>query len=390
MAGNRDKEGGRKHRRMQSNEYSRPPIAHRRIDSLGGVASIRRPDGGSDDDHTADSPGTSPVPFPAVSQQPPPRAQHHRDNSLGLDILSAVAEANTDDLAVLNRDAANSDPGSPQVPSAVSFSDRRASWSDSHRPSNASTSSVTTSRASLSHLSTGSYESGNTAHPMPPPGYRYHPEAEGGPNSMAPPAHRRSLALSSGSSYPVQHSTFPPGTYVYPNHGHYPPPGHPYFPGYLVAPGSHDVHGPYTHYSQPYSVASTPGYPVQQHGQYYPDERGGPSLKRESPPPPRSQGSQTFVTGLAMDHGNKTLTPSHLRRTSHEYGRGPGSHPLHGPMPPGSHHRKMSSFSSLGVSGTAQLFLTVLAFLTTLILLLFCLHSQCWDPHCFLVRLITL
>jgi hypothetical protein len=313
-----DDEGNRKHRRMFSGDVSNPSMAHRRINSRGNVASVKRE---------------------TARQQ----HHHHREGSAGLDILSAAVDVTKDELA----EAAG--PPAPTI----------APWD----PPSYNTQQQ---RPSIGQVSTGSYEQ------QPP--YSGHQQSF----NMAPP-HRRLAS----ENYPQQHTSYiPPGP-----HNNYPPPHASqqqyYYQGY-------SAHGPIppqdypSQYSQHGMMHKQGMYPSQQESRppqdrhddrMYPsqqesrpssqdrhDDRMYPSQQesrppqdrhddrmypaRSSPPPPprhwnaaTHQGSQTFVTGLAVDQGNKTMVPRNARREE--------------PMPPAvpsqvGHHRKLSSFSSLG------------------------------------------
>jgi hypothetical protein len=317
-----DEEGNRKHRRMFSGDGSNPSMAHRRINSRGNVAPVKR-------------------------EAPRQQHRHHREGSAGLDILSAAVDVTKDELA----EAAG------PIASTI------APWDPPSNPPQ--------QRPSIGQVSTESYEQPSYS------GQGHHSF------SMAPP-HRRLAS----ESYPQQH----PGTYIPQGpHQAYPPP-HPsqqqyYYQGYAT-------HGPIPPQDYPSqfpqqgmmhkqgmypSQESRPPqdrhddrmYPSQQDSrpsqqesrppQDYHDDRMYPSQQESRPPQDRHdrmysarnappvpsrhwnaashQGSQTFVTGLAVDQGNKTMVPRNSRRDD--------------VIPPAvpsqvGHHRKLSSFSSLG------------------------------------------
>jgi hypothetical protein len=282
-----DEEGTRKHRRMFSGDVSNPATAHRRINSRGNVASVKRED----------------------SRQ---HHHHHREHSAGLDILSAAVDVTKDELA-----EAAGPPASTIAP-----------WDP---PTN-----TQQQRPSIGHVSTESYDQ---------PAYSGHHSF-----SMAPP-HRR---LASGH-YPQQHASFvPPG----PQQSYHPHAGqvhsgqpHPGQQQFYYHGGYPSQHGPPHDYPSQF-----PQQGMMMHKQsMYPSQESRPPQDRHddrmypvrSAPqaPPRQwnaathQGSQTFVTGLAVDPGNKTMVPTSVRRDDPA--------PTAVPSQIG-HHRKLSSFSSLG------------------------------------------
>jgi hypothetical protein len=314
-----DEEGNRKHRRMFSGDVSNPSMAHRRINSRGNVAPVKRE---------------------AARQE----HHHHREGSAGLDILSAAVDATKDELAE----------------AAGPLASTIAPWDPPSNPQQ--------QRPSIGQVSTESYEQ---------PSYSRHHSF-----SMAPP-HRRHAS----ESYPQQQQQQHPGSYTQQGPHHPYPPPHPsqqqyYYQGY-------STHGPVppqdypSQFPQQGMMHKQGMYPSQQESRHsqdrhddrmYPsqqesrpsqdrhEDRMYPSQQESRPPqdrhddrmystrtaPPASsrhwnvathQGSQTFVTGLAVDPGNKTMVPRNSRREE--------------PLPPAvpsqvGHHRKLSSFSSLG------------------------------------------
>jgi hypothetical protein len=310
-----DEEGNRKHRRMFSGDGSNPSMAHRRINSRGNVASVKRED-------------------------PHQHHQHHREGSAGLDILSAAVDVTKDELA-----EAAGPPTSTIAP-----------WDP---PSN-----TQHQRPSIGQVSTGSYEQ---------PSYSGH---HSGHNSfsMAPP-HRRLAS----ETYPQQHASYiPPAPhhayppphasqqqYYYQGYsGHGPPQDYPsQFPqqGVMHKQGMYpsqesrppqDRHDDRMYPSQ--QVSRPPQdrhddrmYPPQQESRSQQDRhddrmypaRNAPSAPQRQWNAATHQGSQTFVTGLAVDPGNKTMVPRNAHRED-----------LLPPAVPSQvgHHRKLSSFSSLG------------------------------------------
>ena len=285
---------GRKHRRMFSNEASNPPIAHRRINSSGNATTVERQ-----------------------------RQHHHREDSGGLDILSAAVDVNKDDFVA-----------------AVGALESVAPWDPQTQQQD--------QRPSIGHVSTGSYEQ--------------QPYVSG-PHSVQHPAMNPPPALGRGG-YTRQH---PPG-YLH----------------HLSQPSFHQSQYPTAYpqqyYSQGYPPRSLPpqGYPVQYSQRSgdlqaypksaFPEQRHRPRSDLEkdtrafkegrstppTPTPPSSewnaspanhQGSQTFVTAISVGAGNKTMVPEGAFKnaaTNTEDSLPP-------PVPSHvGHHRKLSSFSSLG------------------------------------------
>lgn len=212
---------GRKHRRIFSNDGSNPNVAHRRLNTRGSSSAVRRDNG-----------------------------RHVREDSAGLDILSAAADATKDELAAA--------AGAPAP----------TSWEPESRPS-------------LGQVSTGSYE------PYPPTTHSMHP-----PHRQRPSA--------GGMPYPAP----PQAGYMAP-----PPYGHMYAPA------------PY------YGGYPPSAYPSQQ--PMYDDRREYDDKDNKGP--------QSY----SMKH------PGHQ----------PSSDDLLANMPlQMGHHRKMSSFSSIGTILGSSLF----------------------------------
>lgn len=204
------------------------------------------------------------------------------------------------------------------------------------------------------------------------------------PSTATSHYHNRS---SSGSGFGFLHSTaasnhhrrlssnngLPFGQFSYPPHPGMasppPPPSYPYSPaqGYYVMPGYHPPlrtgypqpgppPPPPSHYHSYAAVAAQP----PKHQAMYPPENRPPTLDETGSvpallsPPPRpaetaTSGSQTFVTAMAVGNGTRTLRPTmHSRNASTNTDAGPDHVPTH--VAAASHHRKLSSFSSLGLS----------------------------------------
>ena len=157
---------GQKHRRMFSGDVSNPPLAHRRINSIGQASAVDR-----------------------YLQRP---RSHRREDSAGLDILSAAADVTGDELA----DAAGAGSGRPPT-----------SWEPTH--------------SRLSSLDFYDYGSAAATRPsvppMKPPNLRSYPAHHTtpsygyGPTSVAPypPTSFYPPNPSQSSQYPMQYSQRP-------------------------------------------------------------------------------------------------------------------------------------------------------------------------------------
>eukprot|EP00977_Amphora_coffeiformis_P024051 scaffold14974_cov195-Amphora_coffeaeformis.AAC.58 len=321
---------GRKHRRMFSGDATNPNYAHRRINSIGQTTTV-------------------------------PRRHHHREDSGGLDILSAVAHSTKEELA--------------------GAMGQTAPWDMSRRsPDNP----PPHSRPNPPPPPHRGYEG---VHPA----YAHHMHAPHGvppmsQHPMNPPPHRR-------MPYP------PPGPYAHPYppspyHHHYPPPppgSSSYYPG---APHHHHSAYPPSRgrYASPYPPHSgapprkgaydlvpqpPPPPPPSAAAAAVVAHPTGPAIsdatipvdkhvfERRTPTPPGGwpqaeatlssahQGSQTFVTSIAVGDGNKMVqTTSNSRTVATNTEEIPASKP---PSEIG-HHRKMSSFSSLGTMLGSNIF----------------------------------
>ena len=308
---------GRKHRRMQSGDVTNPNHAHRRINSIGQTAAIPR--------------------------------RHHREDSGGLDILSAAAHATKDEMAEAGTASAWDMPRRGHYPPAPIRS---------------------------------------APHPPPPPrGYEgmhpaYAPPHHGPPppsmgqNPMHPPPHRR-MPYPPPPHGSYAQPPYPPSHY---HHYSHPPPPHgaPYYPPPPPPPPAHH-HPAYSpsrgRYAPPYP------HPEAQRKPMY--DRPPPSasrpeptmhsdkhvFERRTPTPPASewsaevptassthQGSQTFVTSIAVGEGNKMVPATSHSRTVATNTEEPAVASANKPPSEIGHHRKMSSFSSLGTMLGSNLF----------------------------------
>jgi hypothetical protein len=275
----------RKHRRMHSNDGSSPTYAHRRINSIGKSKAVKR--------HR--------------------HQKHQRENSEGLNILSAA-------VAVTNDVSRESNDG-------VRDTGRIAPWDP---PSAARVSQ------------TGSFDQ---------PTYR-----QNGP-IMHPPPHRRSGYPSQGP-YPGA-VPYPPPSHYYahppPQGGYYHPSG---FPPRMV--------GPPQPYPVQYSHRTNDSYHKVSRNQVgsrdSPVDPKGPEEHHDTDMDPltqssgldksaasignsSTQGSQTFVTAIAVGEGSTRVQVS--RRQKHA---ATSTEDVVAGLIPNlvGHHRKLSSFSSLG------------------------------------------
>jgi hypothetical protein len=307
-----------KHRREYSGDMSNPAQAHRRINSIGNSAAVQR------------------------------GKPHRRIDSSGLDALTAAADFSREEL---------------EAASAAS-SHRRHSWNRSS-VENLRRSPIETSSAYDQHHAAGNGPP--AVHPPPPP-----PPPQQQQHSAGAAHHRQYSSLSSSglapSSRPVYYSHHPPYNQpqAYPTQSSY-----------------------YPHHQHHHSGGSHHGYGRQQYGQPPPPPQGGypvqysrgqdpykqhaplqqPTLERpphsesqarrpsptmanadhhrtestmsanegmDPPAPPTwrrggsNQGVQTYITGIGVGESSRTID-------------------VNPPMVPSvGHHRKLSSFSSLG------------------------------------------
>jgi hypothetical protein len=231
------------------------------------------------------------------------RQHHHRVNSAGLDILSAAVAVTKDELE-----------GATGGPIPV------APWDPPHQQE----------RPSIGQVSTGSFEQPYSAHHV----------------GMNPPPQRRADSHPHRQRY-MQQQPPPPSSGPYHSHyqGYHPHHSYPYYQqvGYPAPPN----HSPPPHeYPEQYS---------QRHGMYrsYPSQEPHPGANRSSqgrntsPTPPEwsrhssTQGSQTFVTAMAVGTGNRTMHASSTLKNA-------GTNTEERPPSEVRHHRKMSSLTSLG------------------------------------------
>ena len=334
---------GQKHRRMFSGDVSNPPMAHRRINSIGNAAAVDR-----------------------YLQRP--RGRHCREDSAGLDILSAAADVTNDELA----DAA----GARTTPV----------W-EGAPPTSAANGGAPTYHSRYNSLDFNDY--GSAPGPAPPaPSSRPPSRAAGG--AMKPPPARafpHSHAVAPGGYGPP-----PPAGHHHPHHPHHPPPTVTYH-----------HHGPYPPHSSYYApplpghpAARTAGYPVQysrhppppdMYKQQGPPPPAPPPHAMYAPPPPprvqhapvmappppsppteesmARQPSPTAPFGdekiesderLFASTGTTTVPPGGTSNSDEGNDENANVNPAEPPRPSsrGAHHRKLSSFSSLnGLMGSS-------------------------------------
>jgi hypothetical protein len=291
---------GRKHRRIFSGDVTNPPSAHRRINSVGQSAAVAR--------------------------------RHQREDSGGLDILSAAANATKEDVAT----------------TGLSTPWGHAPQRRSYPPAQPSRSAARTQGYEGMHPGYG---------PPHGPPMSQHP--------MNPPPHRRVAYAPPHGAYPPQSYPPPGGSYQY--HHHQPPQSSPYYPG---APRQ-SYSPPRAHYMSHYPNQATEDYPrkpvyggppeptrsdqlVEAEKRAFERNNLAPSNEwhADGAQSSNTQGSQTFVTSIAVGSGSKTVQPTLKSRqmmATHSEGVG---------KPPAEigHHRKMSSFSSLGTMIGSNLF----------------------------------
>jgi hypothetical protein len=282
---------GQKHRRVFSGDGSNPPQAHRRINSIGASASVKRQ-----------------------------YKQHQRVDSAGLDVLTAAADASREELAAAAGHRAR-DARNPWEPPAGGSSRRS--------PIEMSTYDYSAMNAPP-HRSRHSYPPGG---PHVPPGYMSSPI---GPHMGPPPSYPPPPYSSSASYYHPPPHGFPRG---------YPPPPMGYPVQYSVGPDPYMKHaplGPPPQSAPEHAGGNAPPSAAAGEQRVAP-ERGSNSAMTPPPPVPPShwrghsgthQGVQTFVTAIGVGDGARTMHPSHNRGASVT-------------ERPGGHHRKLSSFSSI-------------------------------------------
>ena len=314
-----------KHRREYSGDMSNPAQAHRRINSIGNSAAVQR------------------------------GKPHRRIDSSGLDALTAAADFSREELE--NASAASSH--------------RRHSWNRSSAVENLRRSPIETSSTYNQHHAAGNGPP--AAHPPPPPIQQTQQQQQ--QHSTGAAHHRQYSSLSSSGlgqpSRPVYYSHHPPYNQpqAYPTQSSYYP--HPHHQQHHHSGGSHHGYG-----RQQYGQPPPPpqgGYPVQysrdqdpykQHAPLQqptlerplhsesPARRPSPTMANadhhrtatnmsanegmDPPAPPAwkrggsTQGVQTYITGIGVGETSRTIEANPIM------------------VPSVGHHRKLSSFSSMG------------------------------------------
>jgi len=295
---------GQKHRRVFSGGVTNPVVAHRRINSGGNTAVINR--GGKSGYRRSPrmSPNTLRMSPSLSSSRHRFSSGHRREDSAGLDMLSAAADVSKQELA----DAA----GVPPPPSHS----RRSPPSSGHGShpyvmspmSFSSLGSASPSQYAYHHARGGHPPSHNDSkHYHQPPHHYYQPP----PPPSYYPAPR---------GYPMQYA---------PPKGPPPPtPGHPHINNRRPSPPLSSSAVP--RYPPPPPGRHSSGALASEHIEKSEDIYAG-SYGEQMPPPPRAgttTGSQTFVTAISVGDGSRTMRPTPKGVSS------------------AAHHRKMSSFSS--------------------------------------------
>ena len=290
---------GNKHRRGPSGGFTNPAVAHRRINSIGDSAQVDRYYGGYQY-------------YPPARHGSARQGYHRREASAGLDILSAVADESKEQLEMAagkrgpNKSAWN-------VPSEPNPSSERRM--DPPQPVTAASSYDYHHGPHTSYSGQYGYNSSQTGHP----GMHY---------------------------YQHQDAFYPPG----------PPQHH----GYHHPPQRSPITYP-TQYAPIKEAQQYPTCPVHQPElDSKPDNTLGTDeqlFQKKETAEWRSggttTGSQTFVTAISVGNGHRTVIPAPVHRHT-------GSNTEAGDNPPVpmnvGHHRKLSSYSSLGTLMGSALF----------------------------------
>jgi hypothetical protein len=228
---------------------------------------------------------------------------HHREDSAGLDLLSVVADASKEDLAAAVGAPLPSSAG-PWAPSVPHQQEARPSPTEQFDPRQGYTMPPPSHASRLSQSSMSSY------------------------SLYGPPSH--------GQLYPPQQSQY---SYLPPHHYQLPHSG-----SALVSTSR-----PYPHHpsDMPHPYAQDPANSWSNAQQ--PVQRG------EARTQPTHQGSQTFVTAIAVGSGNVTLEPTKATKNA---ATNTAANDNTGIPSQIRHHRKMSSFSSIGTLMGSGLFST--------------------------------
>ena len=299
----------RKHRRIFSGDVTNPNLAHRRLNSVGNAAPVSR-------------------------------RQHHREPSEGLDILSAAANATKEEIAAV---AGSDTPAWSQPPS-------RTLPPGGHVSSTVSSSSHASERPhSFEHESSGPVQQ----HQMEPPPHRqrgrHPPLPHPNPHTSYAPHYQPGTNSGNYHHYPVPPI---PGTAYYGHHYGSKGPIHHHYPAqYPQQPLEYHKSRDYGNYRGPRPEDADVSH-FGRTPEWEPSHRSTPSVEN-SGPSSSHQGVQTFVTAISVGNGNRVLPLSTKQKNA-----GTNTDAGHAALPAEvGHHRKMSSFSSLGtILGSSSVF----------------------------------
>lgn len=245
---------GQKHRRVFSGDRSNPAEAHRRVNSIGNSAAVRRP---------------------YIQER-----QHQRVDSAGLDILTAAADASREELAAAAGERGRHGRGPWDVP-IVSYDHSSAA----HPPPPSRGHSHP--YQSGPPTPTGYYSSHGYPHPSyPPPSFYSHPPPSG---------YQRSVLAPPPGGYPVQYSRGPDPYSKYGSQG--------------------PLHQP--NLERPRDDTSTSPKVYRDTRERGPSPPTESSVMTPPPPVPPShwrggstQGVQTYVTAIGVGDSTRTMQPT--------------------------------------------------------------------------------
>lgn len=281
---------GNKHRRGPSGGFSNPAVAHRRINSIGDSAQIDRYGY-----------------YGGYHYVPAARAGYHRrEDSAGLDILSAVADESKEQLEMA---AGKRRPG-------------KTHWEASEP--NSSTERRMDPPQKVAAASSYEYN------PGPHPSYGQY-----------------------GYSGPQPGRT---STHYYHQEQYYPPPGPPQTTYHHSSQRGPTYPIQYAPLKAPHQYPTGPNYPPGSIPETKLDGNKKAFNRKEASEwrnGGTTTGSQTFVTAIGVGEGNRSVIPAPVQRNT-----GTDTEVIDNPPIPTSvgHHRKMSSYSSLGALLGSALF----------------------------------
>jgi len=339
---------GQKHRRVFSGGVSNPGVAHRRINSRGNTAVVNRGGRSSFRSSPRSSPRMSPSasfrkspPLGTGSRRTSSSAGHRREDSGGLDMLSAVANNFSEHELAEAAGAAALGTGAPLPPPPPPPGHKSSPIPPAPSSSSGHQSYQYGNSSSQSYSSHG-------GPPHPSTHYHHHPAGYYGASGGYPSQYDPRYQQSSQHYYHGYHQAPPPTPSYYPEprgypvqyappRGHYQSDSHPsasQSSSRKSTPPQSSVHHPL-----PAQVVSTSHHPEALAG----GEAAGPSdpaygSYAQRPAPVTSGtsiGSQTFVTSICVDDGKESGT---VRRASARTDTPPGNGSMH--------HRKMSSFTA--------------------------------------------